>query len=59
VGAIKPGDQGLGEVVVEENSLCYIVRQQERPPFVAKTASILVFYHGEAFFLHPFVNNPG
>ena len=29
------------------------------PPFVAKTALLPIFHHGEAFFLHPFVNNPG
>ncbi len=59
MGTVEEGNQRLVEEVAEENSLCYIAGQQEWLPFVAKTALAPVFYHGEAFFLHPFMNNPG
>lgn len=59
VGAVKPGDEGL-EKRSWKRTVC-ATEPDRKNGFLLwrKRLRTPVFYHGKAFILHPFVNDPG
>ena len=49
VGLVEGGYQGLVEEIRKEDSLCYRVVAQSKPPLWGKARLATAFYHAEAF----------